>query len=126
MYLIVVSSHTAPRPLVLQMISRPHIQLAMDSLINEPRAHQVLVMPGEGDVVPAEVEALRRSGREFLKNCLIPSKEIRRKETHQAAEGFLCMHDGYRRGCQSDLWLRVPGPPIPTSGVWPNEWGLHP
>ena len=48
----------------------------MDSLRNEPRAHQVLMMPGEGEVVPPEIEALRRSGREFLKNCLIPSKEI--------------------------------------------------
>ena len=48
----------------------------MDSLRNEPRAHQVLMMPGEGEVVPPELEALRRSGREFLKNCLIPSKEI--------------------------------------------------
>ena len=126
MYLIVVSSHTAPRPLVLQMISRPYIQLAMDSLINEPRAHQVLVMPGEGDVVPAEVEALRRSGREFLKKLPHTLQRNRWKETHQAAEGFLCMHDGYGRGCQSDLWPRVPGSPIPTSGVWSNEWGLHP
>ena len=61
-----------PRPIVLQMISRPYIRLAMDSLRNE----QVLMMPGEGEVVPPEIEALRRSGKEFLKDCLIPSKEI--------------------------------------------------
>ena len=65
-----------PRPIVLQMISRPYIRLAMDSLRNEPRLHQVLMMPGDGEVVPPEIEAFRRSGREFLKNCLIPSKEI--------------------------------------------------
>ena len=65
-----------PKPLVLQMISRPYIRLAMDSLKDEPRAHQVLIMPGEGEEVSPEVEALRRSGREFLKNCLIPAKDI--------------------------------------------------
>ena len=58
MYLLIVSSYTAPRPLVLQMISRPYIKLALDSLLNEPRAHQVLIMEGEGEVVPAEVEEL--------------------------------------------------------------------
>ena len=94
MYLMIVSSHTAPRPLVLQMISHPYINLALDSLLNEPRAHQVLTMPGEGEAVPAEVEALRRSGREFLKNCLIPSKEIDgRKPTRQQRESYLRMMD---------------------------------
>ena len=67
---------TGPKPLVLQMISRVYIKLAMDSLKDEPRAHQVLIMPGEGEEVPPEVEALMRSGREFLKNCLIPNKDI--------------------------------------------------
>ena len=94
MYLMIVSSHTAPRPLVLQMISHPYINLALDSLRNEPQAHQVLTMPGEGEAVPAEVEALRRSGRESLKNCLIPSKEIDgRKPTRQQRESYLCMMD---------------------------------
>ena len=51
-------------------------------------------MPGEGEAVPAEVEALRRSGREFLKNCLIPSKEIDgKKSTRQQRESYLCMMD---------------------------------
>ena len=58
------------------MISRAYIKLAMDSLKDGPRAHQILVMPGEKEEVPPEVEAIRRSGREFLKNCLIPNKEI--------------------------------------------------
>ena len=62
--------------MVLQMISRAYIKLAMDSLKDEPRAHQVLVMPGEGEEVPPEVEALKNSGREFLKNCLILNKDI--------------------------------------------------
>ena len=94
MYLIMVFSHTAPRPLVLQMISQPYIKLVMDSLMNEPRAHQVLVMPGEGEAVSAEVEALRRSGREFLKNCLIPSKEIDgKKPTRQQKESYARMMD---------------------------------
>ena len=94
MYLLIVSSYTAPRPLVLQMISRPYIKLALDSLLNEPRAHQVLTMVGEGEVVPAEVEALRRSGREFLKNCLIPSKGIDwRKPNRQQKESYSRMMD---------------------------------
>ena len=115
MYLMIVSSHTAPRPLVLQMISRPYINLALDSLRNEPRAHQVLTMPGEGEAVPAEVEALRRSGREFLKNCLIPSKEIDgRKPTRQQRESYLCMMDTdvdanhiYGLGSQGHLFRRA-------------------
>ena len=125
MYLMIVSSHTAPRPLVLQMISRPYINLALDSLLNEPRAHQVLTMPGEGEAVPAEVEALRRSGREFLK-LPHPLQGNRWEKTHQAAEGVLSMHDGHRCRRQSYLWPRIPGPPIPTSRIRPNEWGLHP
>ena len=67
---------TGLKPLVLQMISRAYIKLAMDSLKDETRAHQVLIMAEEGEEVPPEVEALRRSGREFLKNCLIPNKDI--------------------------------------------------
>ena len=87
-----VFPHTAPRPLVLQMISQPYIKLAMDSLKEEPRAHQVLVMPREGEAVSAEVEALRRSGREFLKNCLIPSKDIDgKKPTRQRKESYARM-----------------------------------
>ena len=58
---------TGLKPLVFHMISRTYIKLAMDSLKDELRAHQVLIMPGEGEEVPPEVEALRRSGREFLK-----------------------------------------------------------
>ena len=58
------------------MISRACIKLAMDSLKDELIAHQVLIMPGEGEEVPPEVEALRGSWREFLKNCLLPNKDI--------------------------------------------------
>ena len=66
----------------------------MDSLRNEPRAHQVLMMPGEGEVVPPEIEALRRSGREFLKNCLIPSKEIDgKKPTKQQRVAYAKLMD---------------------------------
>ena len=51
-------------------------------------------MPGEGEDVPAKVEALRRSGREFLKNCLIPSKEIDgKKPTRQQRESYARMMD---------------------------------
>ena len=83
-----------PRPIVLQMISRPYIRLAMDSLRNEPRAHQVFMMPGEGEVVPPEIEALRRSGREFLRNCLIPSKEIDgKKPTKQQRAAYAKLMD---------------------------------
>ena len=92
MYIITIFLHSAPRPLVLQMISRPYIQLALDSLKEEPRAHQVLLMPREGEAVSAEVEALRRSGREFLKNCLIPSKDIDgRKPTKQQKDSYTRM-----------------------------------
>ena len=52
---------TGPKPLVLQMISRAYIKLAMDSLKDEPRTHQVLIMAGEREKVTPEVEALRRS-----------------------------------------------------------------
>ena len=76
------------------MISRPYIRLAMDSLRNEPKAHQMLMMPGEGEVVPPEIEALRRSGREFLKNWLIPLKEIDgKKPTRQQREAYAKLMD---------------------------------
>ena len=64
----------------------------MDSLKDELRAHQVLVMPGEGEEVPSEIEALRRSGREFLKNCLIPNKDIDgRKPSKQQRDAYAKM-----------------------------------
>ena len=51
-------------------------------------------MPREGEAVSAEVEAIRRSGREFLKNCLIPSKDIDgKKPTKQQKESYACMMD---------------------------------
>ena len=66
----------------------------MDSLKDEPRAHQVLIMPGEGEEVSPEVEALRRSGREFLKNCLIPAKNIdRKKPSKQQKEAYAKLMD---------------------------------
>ena len=66
----------------------------MDSLRDEPRAHQVLMMPREGEVVPPEIEALRRSGREFLKNCLIPSKETDgKKPSKQQREAYAKLKD---------------------------------
>ena len=83
-----------PKPLVLQMISRPYIRLTMDSLKDEPRAHQVLIMPGEGEEVSPEVGALRRSGREFLKNCLIPAKDIDgEKPSKQQKEAYAKLMD---------------------------------
>ena len=83
-----------PKPLVLQMISRAYIKLAMDSLKDEPRAHQVLIMAGEGGEVPPEVEALRRSRREFLKNCLIPNKDIDgKKPSKQQRDAYAKMMD---------------------------------
>ena len=83
-----------PKPLVLQMISRAYIKLAMDSLKDEPRVHHVLIMPGEREAVPAEVEAIRRSGREFLKNCLIPNKDIDgKKPSRQQKESYARMMD---------------------------------
>ena len=48
----------------------------MDSLMQELRAHIVLRHPKEGEQVPEETESLRRAGREFLKNCIIPNKEV--------------------------------------------------
>ena len=48
----------------------------MDSLRTEPRAHIVLQHPREGEQVPEETETIRREGHEFLKNCIIPNKEI--------------------------------------------------
>ena len=58
------------------MISRPYINLALDSLMNEPRAHIVLQHPGANEVVPPEVEATRRAGQEFFKNCIFPNKRV--------------------------------------------------
>ena len=52
------------------------------------------MMPGEGEVVPPELEALRRSGREFLKNCLMPSKEIEcKKPTKQQRAAYAKLMD---------------------------------
>ena len=52
------------------------------------------MMPGEGEVVPPEIEALRRSGREFLKDCLIPSKEIDgKKPTKQQRVAYAKLMD---------------------------------
>ena len=66
----------------------------MDSLKEEPRAHQVLIMPGEGEEVSPEVEALRRSGREFLKSCFIPSKDIDgKKPSKQQKEAYAKLMD---------------------------------
>ena len=66
----------------------------MDSLKDEPRPHQVLLMPREGEVVPPEIGALRRSGREFLKNCLIPSKEIDgKKPSKQQRKAYTKLQD---------------------------------
>ena len=64
----------------------------MDSLKDELRAHQVFIMLGQGEEVPPEVEALRRSGREFLKNCLIPNKDIDgRKPSKQQRDAYAKM-----------------------------------
>ena len=66
----------------------------MDSLKDEPRAHQVFIVPGEGEEVSPEVEALRRSGREFLKNCLIPAKDIDgKKPSKQQKEAYAKLMD---------------------------------
>ena len=65
-----------PDPLVLTMISHSYINLALNSLMDEPRAHIVLKHPTEDEVVSLETEAVRRSGREFFKNCVIPNKKV--------------------------------------------------
>ena len=65
-----------PDPLVLTMISHSYINLALNSLMDEPRAHIVLKSPTEDEVVSPETEAVRRSGREFFKNCVIPNKKV--------------------------------------------------
>ena len=65
-----------PDPLVLTMISRSYINLTLNSLMDEPRAHIVLKHPTEDEVVSPETEAIRRSGREFFKNCVIPNKKV--------------------------------------------------
>ena len=44
--------------------------------MQKPRAHIVLKHPGEGEQEPEETQALRRAGKEFLKNCIIPNKEV--------------------------------------------------
>ena len=61
---------------MLTMISRSYINLALNSLMDEPRAHIVLKHPTEDEAVPPETEAVRRSGREFFKNCVIPNKKV--------------------------------------------------
>ena len=93
-----------------RVISRAYIKLAMDSLKDEPRAHQVLIMPGEGEEVPPEVEAHRRSGREFLKNCLIPNKDIDgRKPSKQ----------------QRDAYAKMMGVDVDANHIYgPNSQGL--
>ena len=48
----------------------------MDSLMQEPRVFIVLRHPREGEQVPEEAESLKRAGREFLKNCIIPTKDV--------------------------------------------------
>ena len=58
------------------MISHSYINLALNSLMDEPRAHIVLKHPTEDEVVSPETEAVRRSGREFFKNCVIPNKKV--------------------------------------------------
>ena len=57
-----------------------YIKAAMDSLMQEPRALIVLRHLREGEQVPEETESLRRAGREFLKNCIIPNKDIDEKK----------------------------------------------
>ena len=49
-----------PDPLVLTMISRSYINLALNSLMDEPRAHIVLKHPTKDEVVSPETEAVRR------------------------------------------------------------------
>ena len=68
--------HVHPDPLVLTIISRSYINLALNSLIDEPKAHIVLKHPTEDEVVSPETEAVRRSCREFFKNCVIPNKKV--------------------------------------------------
>ena len=58
------------------MISRSYINLALNSLMDGPRAHIVLKHPTEDEAVSPETEAVRRSGREFFKNCVIPNKKV--------------------------------------------------
>ena len=58
------------------MISRPYINLAFDSLMNDPQALIVLQHPVTDEVVPPEIEATRRAGQEFLKNCVFPNKKV--------------------------------------------------
>ena len=63
-------------PYMRAMISRPYMRAMMDSLMTEPRAHIVLQHPRAGEQVPDKTEAIRRAGHEFLKNCIIPNKDI--------------------------------------------------
>ena len=65
-----------PDPLVLTLISRSYINLTLNSLMDEPRAHIVLKHPTEDEVVSPKTEAVRRSSREFFKNCIIPNKKV--------------------------------------------------
>ena len=58
------------------MISRPYINLALDSLLNDPRAHLLLQHPGADEVLTPEIEAVRRSGQEFFRNCIFPNRRV--------------------------------------------------
>ena len=58
------------------MISRPYINLALDSLMNEPWAHIVLQHPGANEVIPPGVEAIMRAGQEFFRNCIFPNRRV--------------------------------------------------
>ena len=71
---------TGPDHLVLSMISRPYMRVTMDSLMTVPRTHIMLQHPRAGEQVPEETEAIRRVGHEFLKNYIIPNKDIEGKK----------------------------------------------
>ena len=57
------------------MISRPYINLALDSLMVEPRVHTVMKHPSSDEAVSPETEAVRRARWEFYKNCVIRNKK---------------------------------------------------
>ena len=71
---------TGPDPLLLTMILQPYMRVAKDSLMTEPRAHIMLQHPRAEEQVPEETEAIRRVGHRFLKNCIIPNKDIEEKK----------------------------------------------
>ena len=74
--IVPVFLQTDPDPLVLTMISRPYINLALDSLTNEPQEHILLQHPGADEVLTPETEAVRRAGQEFLRNCIFPNRRV--------------------------------------------------